>query len=179
MLCSACSEIFSKPREFGYGNFYPWYQTDNSFRAAVSHGCHLCNLIYEQASYPADSKFSLAKHFGNDPISGVRYAFRPLNANWAQRGKGYRWLSVQHSLADDYSLWQYAADQRTPEIAFLSNILESEPNKLLSNEVNLWMVLEFYGTHLHVALPVELCRGKSTDLPDVICMLTLNCRRET
>jgi hypothetical protein len=156
MLCPACSEIFSEPREFGYGNFYPWRQTPASFKTALESDCHLCSLLYEHRSYSTSEMVSSIDNFGN-----VRYAFRALNAHWAQHGSGHKWLSLQHGdKGDDFGVKEYREMLKTPEVIEFSHLLTNKPEKLLAEDVLFWLVLEFYGSNFHVALPVEMYKGK-------------------
>ena len=159
MLCSACSEIFSKPREFGYGNFYPWQRTPASFKAAFESGCHLCSLIFEHCSYSSGKTTCSTDHFDD-----VRYAFRALNADWAQDGSGSKWLSLQHPGRGDWfgSNEYQQMIKGSPDITELSQMLTQRPENLLTEAVVCWLVLEFYGSEFHVALPVEIYKSERT-----------------
>jgi hypothetical protein len=163
MLCEACQDIFSRPRKLTYGTYYPWNQTIASFAAALRAGCHLCSLIQESRSYG---------NLGDDPFPNcVKYAFKALSQDWAQYGKGQKWLVPQTSRGDDGDdegerarYMRLAETDPTPN--GLGQLLATDAEEVVEEAAQFWLVLEFYGPGAQVVLPMEIATGRSRHQPD-------------
>lgn len=153
MLCSACQEIFSRPRQLAYASIAPWGQTPQSFRRSLADGCHLCTLIEENRSYN-DYR---SPHFPRN----VNYAFKPLNPEWARSGSAFKWYAYQHSYGDDedpsWSLQHFREGVlQDPTPNRLGTLLATDAPNLAEEAAESWIVLEFFGDE-QILLPVEIC----------------------
>ena len=166
MLCAACRDIFSSPRKLAYGSIRRWQQTAGSFRQAVQAGCHLCNLVHENASG------SFSAH--------AWYSFKPLNPNWARHGTGSKWCAFQGSTGDvwtppNISLRAFELD---PTPNKLGSLLATESENLVKETADSWVILEFYGAN-QVVLPMELSPVGAMDSFDDLAQRNLASQTST
>ncbi|KAM5341526.1 hypothetical protein ACJ41O_014557 [Fusarium nematophilum] len=155
MLCSACTDIFAKPRVLSYGTVYAWHQSRTSYLEALIAGCHLCSLIEEHRS-----KANPASRFP----AQFTYCFKVLNEQWARYGQGSKWLALQHD--EDIESWEYQSGVLGDPTSYgLSEMLAKDSDEVLSScrTRPFWLVLEIYGPGEHVVLPVELNQGEPAE----------------
>jgi hypothetical protein len=154
MLCNACQDIFSAPRNLAYGSFYPWKQTPCSYTASLKAGCQLCNVIEEGRSYTGNTN----SHFPQD----MRYAFKALGQDWARHGKGPQWLvpsiSEAHEFDEADEYLRQAAMDPTPNK--LGHLLAIDAEDAADQAKESWLVLELYGPRAHIVLPIEIATGR-------------------
>ena len=166
MLCDTCQAIFSEPRKLSCGTYYPWGHTHKTFVAAREAGCHICNLVWENASYDGcDPKYD------EDFPDGCTYAFRVLNPDWARSGKGPKWLVPVTSRDDDYydpsQASRYMRDmENNPVINHVASLLATESDELFNKSVDFWLVLDFYCAGPRIVLPIEIFKGRNVGFLD-------------
>ncbi|KAK4224651.1 heterokaryon incompatibility protein-domain-containing protein [Podospora fimiseda] len=152
MLCSACQEIFSRPRKLAYASIQPWTQTPETFKLAKELGCHLCHLIEAARGY--DSIKGSSSCFPNN----ISYAFKPINPNWARYGVGLKWYAFQSSKTEDdqEELEEFRQGvELDPTANNLAHLLATDAPNLRQEAASSWMVLQFYGRE-NIVLPIEL-----------------------
>ncbi|EEU44543.1 uncharacterized protein NECHADRAFT_85196 [Fusarium vanettenii 77-13-4] len=149
MLCSACKDIFSRPRRLAYGSIHPWEQTPLSFRLALQAGCHLCHLIDASRGYDSARSESF-------PL-GISYSFRPLNPKWARYGTGMKWYTYQSRCADEVGeMDEYLRGwEQDPTPNGLGRLLATDSARVPDEAAKSWVVLRFYGCE-DIVLPIEL-----------------------
>jgi hypothetical protein len=158
MLCSVCEEIFSEPRELTIGTYYPWLHNHASFKAARDAGCQICHSIFENMSYSSPKQRSL---FDKVPLK-MTYAFKVLNADWAQHGRGTNWLRVDTSDLDEWDdeariyVDRLKGDQ---SLVHLARLLSQNSEELFADDMQFWLVMDFYCAGPRIVLPLEIMPG--------------------
>ncbi|KAL2677319.1 hypothetical protein Neosp_011088 [[Neocosmospora] mangrovei] len=149
MLCSACKDIFSRPRRLAYGSIHRWEQTPLSFRLALQAGCHLCHLIDASRGYDSARSESFPR--------GISYSFRPLNPKWARYGTGMKWYAYQSRCVDEVGeMDDYLRGwEQDPTPNGLGRLLATDSARVPDEAAKSWVVLRFYGCE-DIVLPIEL-----------------------
>lgn len=81
---------YSVPRSLGFAvSAEPWRQTPESFREALRNGCHLCHLIFHNASLKDLVSYNDRRPLIEENFDNVKYAFRPVSTVWAMTGRGH------------------------------------------------------------------------------------------
>jgi len=154
MLCEACQDIFSEPRKLSFGTYYPWKHTPATYAASLKAGCQLCNNIEESLSYNPDTNCEFPQN--------TTYAFKALGHGWARYGEGQKWLVPQLSRVHDFdemnTYTRLAEMDPTPNQ--LGQLLATDASAAAAEARESWLVLEFYGSHTPIVLPIEIATGK-------------------
>jgi hypothetical protein len=93
----------------------------------------------------------------------MSYAFKVLNADWAQYGKGSKWLGVDLSDLDE---WHDEARiyrervQGDESLVHLARLLSENSKELFNDDMRFWLVLDFYCAGPRIVLPLEIMSGK-------------------
>lgn len=168
MLYDICQGISSSPRKLSYSTYYPWGHANRTVVIAQRAGCHLCNFVWHNASY------NLRTHdprYSDEFPNRCTYAFKALNPEWAQHGKGPKWLVPASGGDGDNFLevGRYMLEiENDPTKNQLYSLLAADSEEIFNISTDFWLVLDFNCPGPRIVLPLDVIRGRSAVLLNLI-----------